>query len=62
MKIQSVALAIVMSYLCGQKGKLTAWQASERSGVLYCQMKGKRVILGGKAAIYSEGYIHIPEE
>lgn len=44
------------------KGKLTAWQASERSGVLYCQMKGKRVILGGKAAIYSEGYIHIPEE
>lgn len=44
------------------KGKLTAWQASERSGILYCQMKGKRVILGGKAAIYSEGYIHIPEE
>lgn len=30
------------------KGKLTAWQASERSGVLYCQMKGSGLFLAVK--------------
>lgn len=36
-----------------KKEKLTAYQASERGGVLYCRMENNRVILGGRAALYS---------
>lgn len=43
------------------KTSLTAYQASERSGVLYCRTEDDRVILAGKAALYSHGQIHIPE-
>lgn len=42
------------------KNKLTAFQASQRSGVLYCRMENDRVILAGKAALYSKAEIFIP--
>lgn len=35
------------------KEKITAYQASARSGILYCRMEGDRVVLGGKAALYA---------
>ena len=44
------------------KGELTAYQASPRSGVLYCRMEGERVILAGKAALYAKAEITVPEE
>ena len=44
------------------KGELTAYQASPRSGILYCRMDGERVILAGKAALYSKAEIFVPEE
>lgn len=44
------------------KNKLTAFQASKRSGVLYCRMENGRVILAGKAALYSQAEIFVPEE
>lgn len=33
--------------------KITAYQASERGGYLYCTHDGERVIISGKAALYS---------
>jgi PhzF family phenazine biosynthesis protein len=45
-----------------KKNKLTAYQASERSGVLYCRMENNRVILAGKASLYSKAQIYVPEE
>lgn len=44
------------------KNELTAYQASARSGVLYCRMEGERVMLAGKAALYSRGEIYITLE
>jgi hypothetical protein len=44
------------------KKELTAYQASKRSGVLYCRMENDRVILAGKAALYSKAEIYVPEE
>lgn len=38
---------------------LTAYQASQRGGVLYCRYAGERTILSGKAALYSEAEIFI---
>ena len=35
------------------KNKLKAFQASERTGVLYCEVVGDRVKISGKAALYS---------
>lgn len=35
------------------KQNIDAYQASERSGRLYCRMNGDRVVLAGKAALYS---------
>ena len=35
------------------KTELTARQASPRGGTLYCRLQGDRVLLGGKAALYS---------
>lgn len=35
------------------KNKLTALQASERSGILYCELVGERVKISGRAALYS---------
>lgn len=44
------------------KDNLTAYQASKRSGVLYCHMKNDRVILAGKAVLYSSAEIYVTEE
>lgn len=44
-----------------QKSDLIAFQASKRSGVLYCHMDNDRVILAGKAALYSKAEIYVPE-
>lgn len=41
------------------KDELTAYQASERGGTLYCRKDGKRIYLSGKAALYSAAEIHI---
>ena len=39
------------------KNKLTCFQASERSGVLYVECLGERVSIAGKAVLYSEAEI-----
>ncbi len=36
-----------------QKNSIVAYQASERGGMLYCRYNGSRVILSGKAVLYS---------
>ena len=41
------------------KNELVAYQASRRGGVLYTRLEGDRVILAGKAALFSEAEIHI---
>lgn len=41
------------------KDNITAYQASRRGGIIYSELNGNRVILGGKAALFSEGYIYI---
>lgn len=40
--------------------KLVAFQASQRTGVLYCHLKKDRVLLSGKGALYSRGEIYLP--
>lgn len=42
-----------------QKNELVAYQASHRGGVLYCRMEGDRVILAGKAALFSIGELFV---
>ena len=44
------------------KKELTAYQASPRTGILYCRTNGNRVILAGKAVLYSQAEIHVPEQ
>lgn len=41
------------------KTNLVAYQASQRGGVLYGKIDGKRVYISGKAALYSEAVIYI---
>lgn len=38
---------------------ITAYQASERGGTLYCQVNGDRVILGGSAALFCRSEIFL---
>lgn len=40
------------------KNELVAYQASRR-GVLYTRVEGDRIVLAGKAALYSEAEIHV---
>jgi PhzF family phenazine biosynthesis protein len=40
-----------------EKTSMTALQLSERGGELYCEDKGERVIIAGKAKTYLEGFI-----
>jgi PhzF family phenazine biosynthesis protein len=49
----------ILPYWAGRMGKneLVAYQASRRGGVLYGKMAGGRVLIGGKAALYSEAVI-----
>lgn len=44
------------------KSELTAYQASARGGVLYRRYEGKKTILSGRAALFSEANIHFDEE
>jgi PhzF family phenazine biosynthesis protein len=41
------------------KTKMIAFQASKRSGVLYCELHGERVYIGGYAKDYLKGDIHL---
>ena len=41
------------------KAKMTAYQASPRGGVLYCEDRGDRVRIGGHAVLYSEAEIRV---
>ena len=41
------------------KTELTAYQASKRGGVLYTRVEGDRVVLAGKAALFSEAEIYV---
>lgn len=41
------------------KNELVAYQASKRGGVLYTKLDGGRVILAGKAALFSEAEIYV---
>ena len=41
------------------KIKMTAYQASPRGGVLYCEDRGDRVRIGGHAVLYSEAEIRV---
>ena len=42
-----------------QKNVMTAFQASPRSGVVYCELKGDRVLISGYAALYSAADIMV---
>jgi hypothetical protein len=46
---------MVAPYWAGRLGKdeIHAWQASERGGELLCEVRGDRVSVAGKAALYS---------
>ena len=41
-----------------KKTELTAYQASARGGILYCRYAGERIMLSGKAALFSEAEIY----
>ena len=41
------------------KTKLLAMQLSDRGGVLFCENKKDRVLIGGKAVEYLTGKIHL---
>jgi PhzF family phenazine biosynthesis protein len=41
------------------KNKLAAFQASKRGGVLYCELKDDRVLMGGRAVCFLQGEILI---
>ena|ERR1051325_9420580 len=43
------------------KTKLFARQLSKRSGELFCELAGERVLIGGKAVLYSKGQIEIDD-
>lgn len=54
---------MIAPYWCDRLGKekLVCYQASERSGVLYAEQKGGRIIISGKAVLFSEAEIFIGE-
>jgi PhzF family phenazine biosynthesis protein len=43
------------------KTKLFARQVSKRGGELFCELAGERVLIGGKAVLYSRGQIEIED-
>lgn len=49
----------IVPYWSGVLGRkdITAYQASERGGYLYCSYEGERVIIAGRAALYSRSEI-----
>jgi len=40
--------------------KLRALQVSPRGGELFCENRGERVRIGGRAITYSTGFLHVP--
>lgn len=42
------------------RNDLIAFQASNRTGILYCQVNGNRVLLKGEAALYATSELNIP--
>lgn len=44
-----------------RKTKLFARQVSRRGGELFCELSGERVLIGGKAVLYSRGQIEIDD-
>ncbi|MBP3729708.1 MAG: PhzF family phenazine biosynthesis protein [Lachnospiraceae bacterium] len=42
------------------KEKLIAYQASPRGGILYCENRGDRVLIAGRAALYSIAELFLP--
>jgi PhzF family phenazine biosynthesis protein len=42
------------------KNKLHAYQLSARKGELWCELKGDRVLIGGKVATFLKGEIYLP--
>jgi len=44
------------------KSDICAYQASQRGGILYCRMEGEKVLMAGKAALYSINEIFLPVE
>ena len=55
------AHCMVAPYWAGRLGKdeIHAWQASERGGELLCRVRGDRVSVAGKAALYSVGELQV---
>lgn len=51
----------IVPYWLRKSGKesLVAYQASKRSGILYCSLNGDRVKMCGKAALYSTAEINV---
>ena len=51
--------ACIVPYWCKVLGRedITAYQASEREGYLYCREKIERVLLSGQAVLYSQSEI-----
>lgn len=51
----------IVPYWSKVKGKneIIAYQASKRSGVLYCKMEGKRIKMAGKVAPYAEAELFV---
>lgn len=51
----------IVPYWAKKLGKenLVAYQASKRSGMLYCRMAGNKVFLAGKAALFSECELYV---
>lgn len=43
------------------KTRLHALQVSRRGGELFCEDRGERVRISGRAVLFSEGTIHLPE-
>ena len=41
-----------------ERDRLTAYQASKRGGVLFCECRGDRTVLKGKAALFAESEIY----
>jgi PhzF family phenazine biosynthesis protein len=41
------------------KTRLHARQISQRGGELFCELRGDRVVIAGRAALYLEGKIHV---
>lgn len=41
------------------KNKMKAYQASSRGGVLHCELKGDRVLMGGTAVLFLQGEIYL---